>query len=120
MPCMPALKVVVMPNKLAVDEGNSALLSKTTTQTPSTHRWLKMSSLFYYCYSCFIVLVLFFVYSNNQHNTFISQVWVGGNHLLITGVLLPLLPNHKRTHPTPPFLSCRHFVPSFPFFSLKG
>jgi hypothetical protein len=45
---MPALKVVVMPNKLAVDEGNSALLSKTTAQTPSTHRWLKMSSLFYY------------------------------------------------------------------------
>ena len=97
MPCRPALKVVVMPNKLAVDEGNSALLSKTTTQTPSTHRWLKMSSLFYYCYSRFIVLVLFFVYSNNQHNTFISQVWVGGNHLLITGVLLPLLPNHKRS-----------------------
>ena len=69
-----------MPNKLAVDVGNSALLSIATTQTPST---LGGSGVLF----CFIVIDQLVCYCltlpqtiNNAHN--ISQVRVGGNHLL--------------------------------------
>ena len=97
MLCMPAHCVVDMPNKLAVDVGNSALLSIATTQTPST---LGGSCVLF----CFIVIDQLVCYCltlpqtiNNAHN--ISQVRVGGNHLLFNRCVVPLLPNLKRTHP---------------------
>ena len=77
MICTPALSVVVMPNKLAVDKGNSALLSRTTTPK------LLPPIGGFKCLVCFIIVILFYcscivLYLQQQSTQHLQLAGVGG------------------------------------------